>query len=68
MDRCQGSRHSLLLQRNVMIVQFKDRMMMMIVYKQDFNAHKHILDAKTGAKIQICIVDIRDYLGDLEVD
>jgi len=55
MDSCQGNRHSLLLQRNVMIVQLKDRMMMMtmIFYKQDFNTHEHVLDTKTGVKIQI---------------
>jgi hypothetical protein len=58
MDRCQDNRHSLLLQRNIMIVQLKDRMMMtimmtLIVYKLDFNAHEHVLDARTCAKIQI---------------
>jgi hypothetical protein len=43
-------------------------MMTMIIYKQDFNAHEHVLDAKTGAKIQILIVDTRDHFGDLEVE
>jgi hypothetical protein len=42
--------------------------MSMILCKEDFNAHEHLLDTKTGAKIQICIVDTRDHLGDLEVD
>ena len=42
--------------------------MTMIIYKQNFKAHEQVLDAKTGAKIQILIVDTRDHLGDLEVE
>jgi len=41
---------------------------MTIVYKQNFNAHGNLLDAKPGEKIQIWIVDTTDHLGDLEVD